>query len=86
MSKSRLVAKLRQNDEYPAIKKFLKQVGFDHEVHNPTGSGHPFITIRLPHGAILKHHINCTPSNAGGNVRAALAGLRRALRTAGYDL
>lgn len=85
MSRTRLHAKLRQNDEYPAIKKFLGQIGFTHTLHTATGSGHPFILINLPHGGEpLRHLINCTP-RGGGNPKAEISRLRRALRAAGYD-
>lgn len=84
MSKSRLHVKLHQSDEYPALRRYLDKVGFHHTLHTPTGKGHPFIMISLPHGGQVKHHINCTPHCS--NPKGALARLRRALRRAGYDL
>lgn len=86
MSKFRLGAKLRQNDEYPAITGYLKKVGFAWRLNDKRGNGgHPYLTIWLPCGKAVEHHINCTP-RANGNPRAALAKLRRCLRDNGYDL
>lgn len=86
MSRSRLHNKLRTNEEYAAITKFLGAVGLRFVLHSPTGSGHPFLDIDLPHGGEpLRHHINSTP-RGNGNPRAALSKLKKALREAGYDL
>jgi hypothetical protein len=85
MSKPRLATKLRQNAEYPAITDFLDKIGFRHELHGPTGKGHPFLRIDLPDGRSIDHYINSTPK-ANGNPRAAMGKLRRALRDAGYDI
>ena len=84
-SKSRIGNKLRQNDEFQAIKKFLKAVGFRFTAHPPTGSAHPYILIDLPNGQTLKHSVACTPKG-GGNPSGALAYLRRKLREAGFDV
>lgn len=85
MSKSRLHAKLRQNQEYPAITGFLNKIGFAYALNKPTGHGHPFLSIRLPDGRNLDHSVNCTPWG-NGNPRAAISRLRRALREVGYDI
>lgn len=84
-SKSRIAQKLRQNDEYPAICRFLKQVGLSFTTHSPTGSAHPYMIIKLPDGAELKHSLACTPSG-GGFPKRAISHLKRELARAGYDL
>lgn len=84
-SKCRIVQKLRQNAEYPVICGFLDKVGMAFTTHAPLGKSHPFITIRLPDGREVIHHINCTPKG-GGNPSQALSKLRRKLRENGYDL
>jgi hypothetical protein len=84
-SKSRITNKLRQNDEYRAITRFLDGIGLRYSTHPPTGREHPFMQITLPNGAIMRHGINCTPSG-GGRPKHALGILRRALRGAGYDV
>lgn len=84
-SKCRLGQKLRQNEEYRAILKFLAKVGLRHTLHPATGSQHPFIIISLPNGAEFRHSVACTP-RGGGNPAAALAYLRRKLREVGYDV
>jgi hypothetical protein len=84
-SKKRITNKLRQNDEYPALCRFLDQVGLRYRTECATGSGHPFMLIDLPSGTVLKHTISCTPSG-GGLPKLALGHLKRALRGAGYDV
>ena len=84
-SKSRITNKLRQNDEYPVLCRFLKQAGLRFTTHSPTGSAHPFLLITLPNGNELRHSIACTPSG-GGYPKKALSHLKRDLRNAGYDL
>lgn len=80
MSKFRLAAKLRQNAEFPAITGYLDAVHFRWRLNDRRGNGgHPFLTIFLPDGREIEHHINSTPRNSG-NPRAAISKLRRALR------
>ena len=82
-SKSRITNKLRQNDEYKAICRYLDGQGLTHTAHPPTGSAHPYIIIDLPDGTAFRHSVACTP-RGGGNTSGALAYLRRKLRDAGY--
>jgi len=84
-SKIRITAKLRQNDEYRAICRYLEGQGLTHTAHPATGSAHPYIIIDLPDGQTLRHSVACTPKG-GGNPSGALAYLRRKLREAGYDV
>ncbi len=81
----RIAAKLRQNDEYQAITRFLGKVGLRFTAHPPTGSQHPYILIQMPDGTEFRHSVACTPKG-GGNPSGALAYLRRKLREAGYDV
>lgn len=86
MSKLRLSNKLRQNDEYPAITGYLDKIHFRWKLNDRRGNGgHPYLTIYLPDGREVEHHINSTPRN-GGNPKAALSSLRRVLRAWGYNL
>lgn len=86
MSKFRLGNKLRQNMEYPAITGYLDTIAFAWRLNDRRGNGgHPFLTITLPCGREIEHHINSTP-RADGNPKAAISKLRRALRAHGYDL
>lgn len=85
MSKPRLAAKLRQNAEYPAMVAWLRRIGLHFELVPQTGHGYPHLLIKLPDGRMMQHYINITPKN-GGNPKAALAELRRAMRAKGYDL
>jgi hypothetical protein len=78
MSRSRMVNKLRTNDDFKAITAELDARSLPYEVSKPTGSGHPSILITMPNGDVLRHHVTCTP-RGGGNPRGALAFLRRAL-------
>lgn len=85
MSRMRIEAKLRQNDEYKATARFLDKVGLRFTVHPATGKQHPFILIQMPDGTEFRHSVACTPKG-GGNPAGALAYLRRKLREAGYDV
>lgn len=83
MSRMRIAAKIRKNPDYKSIDRFLDQHGFRHEIHPPTGKGHPFLRIDLPDGRQLDFHIACTPAGRC-NADARLARLRRHLADAGY--
>lgn len=83
MSRFRLSAKLRKNEDFKAITSWLDGQGLEWRVVPPSGKGHPGIEIDLPDGETITHQITCTP-RGGGNARAALAYLRRTLRGAGY--
>lgn len=85
MSRMRIEAKLRQNDEYKAISRFLDKVGLRFTAYAATGSSHPFIIIDMPDGTEFRHSVACTPKG-GGNPAGALSYLRRKLREAGYDV
>lgn len=84
-SKKRIAQKLKQNDEYPALCRFLRAAGLAFSTHCATGSAHPYLLIDLPCGRQLKHNIACTPSG-GGHPARALSHLKRCLRAEGYDL
>lgn len=83
MSRMRIAAKIRKNPDYKSIDRFLDQIGFRHEIHPPTGKGHPFLRIDLPDGRQLDFHIACTPAGRC-NADARLARLRRHLADSGY--
>lgn len=83
MSRMRILAKVRNNPDYIALARFLDSIGFRYVVHPPTGKGHPFLRISLPHGVDLDHYITCTPKGHI-NSDARVARLKRALASAGY--
>jgi len=83
-SKCRIVTKLRQNDEYKAITRFLDDHSLKFTTHPPTGTGHPFIVVNLPNGDQMRQSIACTPKG-GGYPKRAIGHLRASLREAGYD-
>ena len=83
-SKQRIGNKLRQNDEYTAICRYLEGKSLTHTAHPPTGHGHPYLLIDLPNGETLRHSVACTP-RGGGHPPKALAYLRKKLREAGYQ-
>lgn len=83
MSRMRIEAKIRKNADFIALTRFLDCIGFRHDVHPPTGKGHPFLRIDLPDGRQIDFHIACTPAghcNAGARVTR----LRRRLADAGF--
>lgn len=82
MSKSRLHARLRQNDEYMAMIKEIKRLGLRHRVELPPGKGqHPRLFIS-------DGETECSMQIAGTPRRYNLAGelkkLRRVLAAAGF--
>lgn len=83
MSKNRILAKVRTNDDYSAIADYLKSIGFHHTVHPPRGKGHPFIRIKLPHGPEVEMNIACTP-RGGGHKAGAISAVKGFLAKHGY--
>lgn len=86
MSRMRILAKVRTNPDYKVLAAYLEKIGLSFEVCPPTGKGHPFLRIDLPHSAEpLVFHISCTPmGRVNGDARVCK--LRRALAAAGYRL
>lgn len=84
-SKKRIGQKLKQNAEYPAILKFLKQCGLKSRTMTATGKAHPFLLIELPDGTELQHSVACTPRGGGCPARG-VSHLRRTLAKAGFNV
>ncbi len=82
MSRFRLSARVRTNDDYRAMTRFLDDHGLAHEIVKPNSKGHPALSITLPSGTVLVHHIACTP-RGWCNGPARVAGLKRRLVKAG---
>lgn len=84
MSRYRIVAKLRTNDDYKAVTAWLENACLAYRAVGAIGKGHPTLRITLPCGKEVSHAITCTPSG-GGNKRGAIAHLRRSLRKHGLE-
>ncbi len=82
MSRWRLEAKLRTNQEYKTLTAWLDANGFRWAVEKNNGTGHPDIAITLADGRVIHQTISCTPMG-GVNAAARLARLKRRLREAG---
>lgn len=85
MSRFRLSARVRVNPDYQAMARFLDDLGLRHEIVKPNGKGHPALSITLPCGAVLVHHIACSP-RGWCNGQARVAALKRRLAAAGMAL
>jgi hypothetical protein len=81
MSRNRIAARLRKNDDYIAITKELKRLGLKHRAFVPPGkSGHPIIVIT---DGQKECELRVAGTPKASNIAAALLNLRRALLTAG---
>lgn len=86
MSRNRLVAKVRTNDDYRALARLLDDLDLRHRVAMPNGrtSGHPALFVTLPTGAEVPFTIACTPKGYI-SIPMRLNRLRKFLRDHGID-
>ena len=85
MSRQRITARLRKNDDYTAMVSFLKGAGLKFQVCRPDGKGHPYFIIDNPAGGDpYRYHIACSPKS---RVRTSgkVSMLRRNLIAAGFE-
>ena len=81
MSRDRLIAKLRSQPWFRAVRRQLALSGAKGEVIAPTGKGHPQMRITLATGAEVTQGIPCTPRQAFAPEQQA-ARVRRTIEAA----
>ena len=74
----RLVAKLRQNDDFRAVTRYLDDEGLPWRVY--PGRKHPKIEIVIGPDKTLRRSLTCSPRSV--NVAASLRYLRQAIKRA----
>lgn len=86
MSRSRIIAKVRKNKCYRDYVRLLDDLGLLHELHPPTGKGHPFMLIhdpQNPDAEPVKFHVACTPRRRVASTYMVTV-LRQKLDAAGF--
>lgn len=83
MSRPRIQQRLRRNDDFKAVTRYLDGAGVPWRAVLETRTGHPELVLTMPGGAELRHKIACTP-RSGGNAKGAVGHLRRVLTAAGF--
>ena len=74
----RLVAKLRQNDDFRAVTRYLDDEGLPWRVY--PGGKHPKIEIVIGPDKTLRRSLTCSPGSV--NIQASLRYLRHAIQKA----
>ena len=74
----RIVAKLRQNDDFRAVTRYLDDEGLPWRVY--PGRKHPKIEIIIGPDKTLRRSLTCSPGSV--NIQASLRYLRHAIQKA----
>ncbi len=83
MSRNRMAERVRKNDDFVEIKRYLTDRNLPFEVLPPTGKGHPILLVFLPWGETVRTTITCTPRGSG-NKGLARSQIRATLSKHGF--
>lgn len=81
MTRSRVTAGVRKNDDFKVAEALAREIGATLEVVPPTPRGHPRARFVLADGRVGEVGLSCTPARV--DRKAVAASMRKKLRAQG---